>query len=118
MSASARCLVALAAAALCAAAVAGQRYGLGVPATPEQIAGWDIDVRPDGLGLPDGSGDVLTGILGALLAQGMEPLTAAQLAVFVHGMAGDAAAAEIGEVSLAAGDLLGYVPSCFEWLAP
>lgn len=31
-------------------------YGYGQVATPEQIAGWDIDVRPDGLGLPEGSG--------------------------------------------------------------
>lgn len=38
-----------------------QQYGLGSPATPEEIAGWDIDVRPDGLGLPDGSGSVLDG---------------------------------------------------------
>jgi S-disulfanyl-L-cysteine oxidoreductase SoxD len=33
-------------------------YGYGQPATEEQIAGWDIDVRPDGLGLPEGSGSV------------------------------------------------------------
>lgn len=39
----------------------GKHYGLGTPATPEQIAGWDIDVRPDGLGLPAGSGSVLDG---------------------------------------------------------
>jgi cytochrome c len=36
-------------------------YGLGEPATVEQIAGWDIDVRPDGLGLPEGSGSVADG---------------------------------------------------------
>ena len=35
---------------------AGERYGLGKPASAEEIAGWDIDVRPDGLGLPDGRG--------------------------------------------------------------
>ncbi|UWQ22414.1 c-type cytochrome [Jannaschia sp. W003] len=34
---------------------------LGRPATPEEVAAWDIDVRPDGAGLPDGSGDVWTG---------------------------------------------------------
>ncbi len=64
-----------------------------------------------------GSGDVLTGMIGALLAQRMDPLSAAQLGTFVHGAAGDAAAAEVGEVSLAAGDLLGYVSSSFEALA-
>ena len=37
------------------------RYGLGHPASPAQIAGWDIDVRPDGTGLPDGSGSVADG---------------------------------------------------------
>ena len=36
-------------------------YGYGEPATAEQIAGWDIDVRPDGLGLPSGSGTALDG---------------------------------------------------------
>ena len=36
-------------------------YGYGKPATTEEIAGWDIDVRPDGQGLPPGSGSVLTG---------------------------------------------------------
>jgi len=37
------------------------RYGLGSPATPEQIAGWDIDARADGAGLPAGQGSVLQG---------------------------------------------------------
>ncbi|NAZ35691.1 c-type cytochrome [Rubellimicrobium sp. CFH 75288] len=36
-------------------------YGLGREALPEEIAAWDIDVRPDGQGLPEGSGDVWTG---------------------------------------------------------
>lgn len=39
-----------------AGATAGERYGFGTPATAEEIAGWDIDVRPDGQGLPDGQG--------------------------------------------------------------
>ncbi|WP_193142495.1 MULTISPECIES: c-type cytochrome [unclassified Meridianimarinicoccus] len=37
------------------------KLGLGRPALPEEIAAWDLDVRPDGTGLPDGSGDVWTG---------------------------------------------------------
>lgn len=41
-------------------ALAGE-FGLGRPATPEEIAGWDIDVRPDGQGLPLGKGNVATG---------------------------------------------------------
>jgi cytochrome c len=36
-------------------------YGLGREALPEEVAAWDIDIRPDGLGLPVGSGDVWTG---------------------------------------------------------
>ena len=38
-----------------------KRFGFGQPATPAQIAAWDIDVRPDGLGLPDGKGSVAQG---------------------------------------------------------
>jgi len=36
-------------------------YGLGREATPEEVAAWDIDVRPDGLGLPEGRGNVTDG---------------------------------------------------------
>lgn len=42
-------------------ASAGGDYGLGRPATTEEIAGWDIDVRPDGQGLPEGHGSALEG---------------------------------------------------------
>ena len=42
-------------------ATAQSKYNLGQPATPEQIAGWDIDVRPDGAGLPEGQGSVSQG---------------------------------------------------------
>jgi hypothetical protein len=37
------------------------RFGFGAPASEEQIAGWDIDVKPDGTGLPPGSGSVQQG---------------------------------------------------------
>ena len=37
------------------------KFGLGKPATPEEIAGWDIDVKPDGTGLPRGRGSVADG---------------------------------------------------------
>lgn len=40
---------------------AAEKYGLGRAATPREIAGWDIDVAPDGSGLPKGSGDVARG---------------------------------------------------------
>ena len=39
-----------------------QTYGLGRPATPEELAGWDIDVRADGQGLPPGNGSVRDGL--------------------------------------------------------
>lgn len=38
-----------------------ERYGLGRAATPEEIAAWDVNVAPDGTGLPEGAGDVQTG---------------------------------------------------------
>jgi cytochrome c len=44
-----------------AAALAQEGPGLGVPATPEQIAGWDISIGPDGAGLPPGSGTSTAG---------------------------------------------------------
>jgi len=56
-----------------------------------------------------GTGDVLTGLTAALLAQGMPPLEAAVLAVHAHGKAGDLAASEHGQVSLIATDLLDYL---------
>ena len=44
-------------------AAATQGFGFGQPATPAEIAGWDIDVRPDGTGLPAGRGSVAAGQL-------------------------------------------------------
>ena len=52
-----------------------------------------------------GAGDVLTGVIGALLAQGMEAFEAARLGVLVHGLAGDRASAAIGGLGMVAGDL-------------
>jgi ADP-dependent NAD(P)H-hydrate dehydratase len=60
-----------------------------------------------------GSGDVLTGLLAALLGQGVEPFAAAQLATHLHGLAGDLARDEVGEVSLTATDLLDFLPRTF-----
>ncbi len=53
-----------------------------------------------------GSGDVLAGLMGGLLAQHMEPFAAAKLAVFLHGLSGDAMAEEKGLYSLMASDLI------------
>lgn len=63
-----------------------------------------------------GTGDVLTGVLAALWAQGLGAFEAAQLGVFVHGLAGDLAAAELGQVSLIASDLVRYLPRAFSML--
>lgn len=52
-----------------------------------------------------GTGDVLAGTIGALLAQGLAPGAAARLGVYLHGMAGDAARARVGDAGLLAGDL-------------
>ena len=58
-----RLLSALLLSCLAASALAERAgyYGYGKPATPEEIAGWDIDVRPDGEGLPEGGGSVEDG---------------------------------------------------------
>jgi NAD(P)H-hydrate epimerase len=57
-----------------------------------------------------GSGDVLTGVLAALLAQHLAPFEAAQLGVYLHGLAGDLARDQIGEISLLATDVLDFLP--------
>jgi ADP-dependent NAD(P)H-hydrate dehydratase / NAD(P)H-hydrate epimerase len=64
-----------------------------------------------------GSGDVLSGMIGALLGQGYTPSLAAQIAVHVHGLAGDLAAAAVGERSLIAGDLVESLSHAFRQLA-
>jgi NAD(P)H-hydrate epimerase len=53
-----------------------------------------------------GTGDVLAGVISALLAQGLTAFDAARLGAWVHGRAGDAAAADLGQVSMTARDLL------------
>ncbi len=53
-----------------------------------------------------GSGDVLSGMIGGLLAQGLEPMQAATLAVFLHGMAADSYVRDRGTATMLASDLL------------
>lgn len=60
-----------------------------------------------------GSGDVLTGVISGLLAQGMSGLEAAMLGVQVHGRAGDLAARRLGQLSLVATDLIEFLPFAF-----
>ncbi len=61
-----------------------------------------------------GTGDILTGMIGGLLAQGMNPLEAAKLGVYLHGLSGDLAKEERGEVCLVATDLLRYLPQAIK----
>ena len=58
-----------------------------------------------------GTGDILTGIIAALLGQHLPPFEAAQLGVYLHGLAGDMARDQLGEVSLIATDLLDFLPA-------
>ena len=63
-----------------------------------------------------GTGDVLAGMIAALVAQDNDPLPGILAAVFLHGMAGDLAAAERGAQGLMASDLLDRVPEAMEAL--
>ena len=60
-----------------------------------------------------GTGDVLTGLITALWCQGLQPFDAARLGVYLHGLAGDLAAEELGQVSLIASDLIRFLPKAF-----
>ncbi|MHC4695422.1 MAG: NAD(P)H-hydrate dehydratase [Planctomycetota bacterium] len=60
-----------------------------------------------------GAGDVLTGMIAALIGQGMPSLEAAILGVHLHGLAGDFAAEELGRRSMTAMDLIEYLPEAF-----
>jgi NAD(P)H-hydrate epimerase len=57
-----------------------------------------------------GMGDVLTGMIAGLLAQGLSAWDAARAGVYLHGLAGDLAAATIGEPGLIAGDVITAIP--------
>ena len=61
-----------------------------------------------------GSGDILTGLTAALLAQGLAPLAAAVLSAWTHGRAGDLAAEQLGQISLVATDLLDHLPRAMQ----
>jgi ADP-dependent NAD(P)H-hydrate dehydratase len=80
----------------------GHRYSINQTGNPGMATG--------------GSGDVLTGIITALICQHLSPFDAARLGAHVHGLAGDLAAAELGQVSLIASDLIDYLPKAFQSL--
>ncbi|MGQ9708246.1 MAG: NAD(P)H-hydrate dehydratase [bacterium] len=60
-----------------------------------------------------GTGDVLTGLITGLIAQGADPLNAAIAGVYLHGKAGDLAAQKLTEYALTAEDLLKFIPAAF-----
>jgi hydroxyethylthiazole kinase-like uncharacterized protein yjeF len=61
-----------------------------------------------------GTGDVLTGLIAGLLAQGVAPGLAAQAGAYVHGLAGDLAAGRLGQEAMLAGDLLDQLPDAIQ----
>ncbi|HEX3048138.1 MAG TPA: NAD(P)H-hydrate dehydratase, partial [Bacillota bacterium] len=63
-----------------------------------------------------GMGDVLAGIIGSLLAQGLDPITAGVTGTYLHGLAGDLAAAELGPAGIIASDLLARIPVAIQKL--
>lgn len=85
---------------------------------------WTIIVTPDGrcflnpTGNPGmataGSGDVLTGILLALLAQGYSQEETCQLGVYVHGLAGDIAAETMSQIAMTSGDIIAALPQAWK----
>lgn len=86
-----------------------------------------VSFDPDGLGVlnPTGNpglataglGDVLTGIIAALRAQGLDAHSAAWMAAYLHGRAADLAVEEVGMASLVAGDVISYLPAAFTSLS-
>lgn len=77
--------------------------------------GGQVSVNPTGNpGMATaGSGDVLTGLIAALVGQGLCAWDAARLGVYLHGLAGDLGAEAMGPHSLVAGDLIDHLPAAF-----
>jgi ADP-dependent NAD(P)H-hydrate dehydratase len=80
----------------------GQRYYRNATGNPGMATG--------------GTGDVLTGVIAALIAQKLAAFEAAQLGVYLHGLAGDIARDQNGEIGLIAGDLVDALPDAFEYV--
>jgi NAD(P)H-hydrate epimerase len=81
-------------------------------ATPEGIGYFNMSGNP-GMATA-GSGDVLTGILTGLLAQGYTPCDASRLGVYLHGLAGDLAVKHCGEDSLIASDIIDNIGNSYQ----
>ncbi len=63
-----------------------------------------------------GIGDVLTGMIAGFIAQGLSPQQACNAGVYIHGLAGDLAVLEKGEMAMMAGDLLEFIPTALKQL--
>ena len=61
-----------------------------------------------------GSGDVLSGIVGSFLAQGLDAFSAAKYATYIHGLAGDLAAKEKTQMGLIASDIVDRIPDALK----
>ena len=64
-----------------------------------------------------GSGDVLTGIIGSLLAQGYSPEISSKLGVYIHGLAGDYAKEKFGEISMTSSNIQEFISLAFKKLS-
>lgn len=85
-----------------------------VVASPDG-ATWFNQTGNSGMGT-GGSGDVLSGMIGSFLAQGLSAIDAALTAVFIHGLSGDMAVESIGERSLIASDLVRTLPDALQFI--
>ncbi len=64
-----------------------------------------------------GTGDVLSGIIGSLVGQGLPPFNAARLGVFIHGFAGDFAAGDKGILGMIASDVVDNIPYAIKYIS-
>lgn len=92
----------------CVAVLKGARTLVASPGRPT----WVNPTGNDGLAT-GGTGDVLAGLIGGLLAQGADPEAAALAAVYLHGRAADLALPDRGRRGLVASDLMRYLPGAF-----
>ena len=74
--------------------------------------GNDVFINPTGNSAlaKAGTGDVLTGMISGFCAQGVSPINAACLGVYLHGLAGNIAAEDLSQYGMLASDLLSYIP--------
>ncbi len=85
-----------------------------IKGAPTIIAGTETPIYVNRTGnngmATGGSGDVLTGVIAGMLAQGISPMDSARLGVYIHGFAGDLASAELGVRGMIAGDIIDCIP--------